>query len=115
MSNNTWREQLKEKYPWMTSFSVGDGWRSLIEDLAENINALREKLSEEEKEQAYLSCCKQKFGGLRFYLNPATDEMFFLVDEAEHKSFSICENCGSTGVPRIQSWVRALCDSCFDP
>lgn len=40
---------------------------------------------------------KEKFGGLRFYVQQGTDEVYKLVSEAEAKSYHICEVCGVGG------------------
>ena len=53
---------------------------------------------------------KEKFGGLRFYLNNATNEMFNLEMEFEDKSYKICEVCGEEGKIREGGWVRTVCD-----
>ena len=55
---------------------------------------------------------KEKFGTLRFYMTSATSEMYDLVQEAEEKSATICENCGKPGKLRSGGWIRCLCDEC---
>jgi hypothetical protein len=55
---------------------------------------------------------KEKYGGLRFYMTSATDEMYDLISEAEHKSEEICEVCGNEGRPSGEGWITTLCNSC---
>lgn len=55
---------------------------------------------------------KTKYGGLRFYMTHGTDEIFELIDEAEDKSYEICELCGEKGKPRDIGWIWTLCDKC---
>lgn len=56
---------------------------------------------------------KSKFAGLRFYMTSGTDEMYRLIDEAEKKSYTICENCGAKGKLRNDRyWLETLCDNC---
>ena len=55
---------------------------------------------------------KEKFGSLRFYMSSATNEMWDLIKEAESKSATICEECGSLGEERDDGWIRTLCDKC---
>lgn len=87
-------------------FEHGAGWYELIKKLSEDIT----KISPETEAVQV----KEKFGGLRFYVVNATDEVYKLIDEAEAESFKICEKCGSrenvtTGG---RSWIYTLCDKC---
>jgi hypothetical protein len=56
---------------------------------------------------------KDKFGGLRFYCS-ASEEIMKLVEEAEEKSYSICEKCGSMDdVKQVgNGWIYTLCKNC---
>lgn len=56
---------------------------------------------------------KQKFGTLRFYMTSGTDEMYKLINEAEHKSARTCEECGLPGKLRTTGWRVVNCDSCY--
>lgn len=40
---------------------------------------------------------KEKFGGLRFYMNSRNQAIFTFVRTAEEESFHICEVCGQAG------------------
>ena len=58
---------------------------------------------------------KEKFGGLRFYVNSATEEMYRLISEAESQSYEICEECGKPGTlsQKIKGgWMKTLCLEC---
>lgn len=56
---------------------------------------------------------KEKFGTLRFYMDYDTEEMRVLVREAEDKSATICESCGSSeGARTGQGWIKTLCSPC---
>jgi hypothetical protein len=55
---------------------------------------------------------KEKFGGLRVYLNGETPEMTAAIIEAERKSFETCEQCGAPGKLRRGGWISTLCDIC---
>ena len=54
---------------------------------------------------------KEKFGGLRFYVNGATDEQYNYIRFAEAMSYRICEECGSTQDVMVYplGWQRSLC------
>lgn len=112
---------LVEKYPalykqrnWpMTEtcmcwgFSCGDGWFKIIDELSE-------KLSKFEGIQA--AQVKEKFGGLRFYIDGTDsdnyEEVHQLIAEAEVLSYKTCERCGQPGEVKGGGWVRTLCDDC---
>jgi len=84
-------------------FCIGNGWlgvvRSLIEDLIE---------LEWDKQICQV---KEKFGGLRFYINSGSDEIYKKIFEAEIKSNGICEKCGEPGKSISGGWIVTLCES----
>jgi hypothetical protein len=54
---------------------------------------------------------KEKFGGLRFYINESSDEVFKRIGEAEEKSYTVCEVTGGLGkLRRDIGWIRTLSD-----
>ena len=53
---------------------------------------------------------KEKFGGLRFYMDGGTPEMRNYVHFAETMSMNTCECCGASGEPRNDGWVKTLCE-----
>lgn len=53
---------------------------------------------------------KEKFGGLRFYVNGGTDGIYDMISMAESMSVVTCEECGSPGRRRRGGWIRTLCD-----
>lgn len=57
---------------------------------------------------------KEKFGGLRFYVNGADDEVRGMIDMAESMSYRLCEDCGTKGTLRKGGWYRTMCDPCND-
>lgn len=83
-------------------FEVGDGWFDLIKELSEKLEPMGVVAVQ----------VKEKFGGLRFYVNHATDAAWDLIEEAEAKSETICERCGDPGELRGEHWVTTLCDNC---
>jgi len=96
-------------------FDCGDGWFSLIDKLAEDIEAATAHLPEENRPIA--SQVKSKFGGLRFYIkfNIINDDatcktLFELIKEAEAKSRKICEMCSAQH--DSISCCFTLCEKC---
>lgn len=124
--------RLLEKYPkifaqhklscretamcWL--FSCGDGWYDIIDTLAFIIQQKNEQAPEAVKKSDYYPMqavqVKEKWGGLRFYMNASTDYIDGAIRMAEEMSYRICEDCGSTdGVAQTSSgWVRTLCKKC---
>jgi len=87
--------------------AVGDGWYQLIFNLSVELEA---RHSEEFPVTAIQ--VKEKYGGLRFYVGYASDEMQKLIDEAESASYTICEDCGAPGKASGNAWIRTLCEKC---
>lgn len=85
--------------------SVGRGWRLLIEGLYAAKPATTKVVQ-----------VKEKFGGLRFYVERSTEDFNQLIDTAESVSFRICEMCGAPGNPVNtpgSSWRKTLCYDCY--
>ena len=95
------------------SFGIltGDGWYWIIRHLC---RALQERTDEHGEPQVVASQVKEKFGGLRFYVNGASDEQYSLIHFIEGLSFSVCEECGSMANVSLRKtgWLVTLCDSC---
>lgn len=92
------REPIKER----GFFCVGNGWLGLVKTLIEDLIQLGW--------DKQICQVKQKFGGLRFYINDGSKEVFNKITEAEKKSYEICEKCGETGSPTKGGWITTLCD-----
>ena len=86
----------------MFGVECGPGWRKLIEPLFEQAR----------KEGVDVLQVKEKFGGLRFYVSSASQEFNDMIDQAEHDSFEVCEQCGEPGYKDNDGgyWIRTLCD-----
>jgi len=112
-------ETLKNKYPKilkllnepgrepisMFGIEVGDGWFSLIDEMCSQL----EKLATED---VYFVQIKEKFGGLRAYLNWQTEAMDEAIRQAECESERTCEACGKPGTQNGGGWISTLCEDC---
>jgi hypothetical protein len=118
------QKQLVEKYPKIFQMvgstpqqscmawgiCTGDGWYWLLDNLC---SELQHNTDKNDKPQVIAAQVKEKFGGLRFYVNGGTDEQFGAIHFAEMLSYSICETCGTTkGVKQTKGWINSLCERC---
>ncbi len=126
-------------FPQKTWPECDDGWYNLIDTLCHSIqshvdNSKRRhdwavehnrKLAEDPSYAAFdreprvvsapaaqveVQQIKEKFGGLRFYVNHGDDVVYGMTNLADHLSFSICEKCGNRGERRSGGWIKTLCD-----
>lgn len=88
-----------------------EGWNNLITELSVQLEQEILQLPEEERDRYYATQIKEKFGGLRFYMSKKTQIMKDLVQKAEEKSITICEECGEAGsLQRDGCWWRTVCN-----
>lgn len=86
------------------TFEIGPGWYGLVKTLIEKACAAGWNKQ--------VCQVKEKFGGLRFYINDASEEVHKIISEHETLSYKICEQCGEPGEKRSGGWIRTLCDTC---
>jgi hypothetical protein len=85
-------------------FAVGEGWYPIIKELIVDLIALGW-----DKQTCQV---KEKFGGLRFYINDGSDDIYNRISKAESDSYDICEVCGEKGELRKDlGWYFTLCDN----
>jgi hypothetical protein len=54
---------------------------------------------------------KEKFGGLRFYVEGnCPEKLRELITAMESLSYHVCEVCGAPGKERPGGWIKTLCD-----
>lgn len=122
-------QALTEKYPKIFCgklidgcITCGDGWYDILDALASNIqhhidqneigNKYRKPELQKEIPQVEAAQVKEKFGGLRFYINGGDEEIHGMVRMAESMSYRICEDCGCPGKTGGKGWIRTLCETC---
>lgn len=94
--------------PLSRGIECGNGWYELIDKTCEKLKALKGK-----KHKNMQFCqVKEKFGGLRLYMDYDTDEAYEICRVAEIQSYRICEECGQAGTTNKDGWLRTLCNKC---
>ena len=93
------------------NIECGKGWFDLLKPIFEYIESYNKDDSNKEKIEVLQ--VKEKFGGLRFYTNFQTNELYRLIEEAELKADNTCELCGSTDkVGKTLGWITTCCEEC---
>lgn len=54
---------------------------------------------------------KEKFGGLRFYIQSGNDKIFDLIDDAEQATEEICIICGEPATTISAGWYTHRCET----
>ena len=99
--------------------ACGDGWYALIDEMCGNIQNRIENVNRNKPEEEHIDCqatqVKEKFGGLRFYVQGSDDFIDGIIDLAESMSYRICSKCGNQSMPqKKRGWIYTLCDNCRD-
>lgn len=98
--------ELRQRYPLVFAgrllndepIRCNDGWFDLLSVLCQQLNQLIEHEDPEARHRYRVVTVKEKFGGLRFYLDGRpTDAMQVLIDAAERLSTQTCDICGKRG------------------
>lgn len=108
--------RLKGKYPKLFPehfyFECADGWYDILDDLCYKIQCYIDDF--DDVEQITVAQVKEKFGGLRFYIDGGDDRIYTFISDAETKSMLTCEECGEPGkVQSIGYWQMCRCPICF--
>lgn len=102
----------------------GDGWYNIIDSackiIQHHVDWKRKvepfaSMSDEEFDEIHQPVAaqvKEKFGGLRFYVDNADDYTSGVIALAESMSYRTCEDCGAPGKQKGRGWIRTLCDTC---
>lgn len=107
-------EELVAKYPHIlkeiSHLECNAGWFPLIDTLCATITHQLNDTPVELHDEIYAVQIKEKFGGLRFYMNEKTHYISGAIRLAESFSYSICEVCGERGSLRQGGWMKTLCE-----
>jgi len=88
-------------------FEVNEGWYPLVKELIEDLIQLGWNKQ--------VCQVKEKFGGLRFYINEGSNEIHNRISKAEKDSYEICEVTGNPGKLRTDiGWYTTLCEEEYE-
>jgi len=100
---------INDYYQATTNFmEIDEGWYQLIHDLLEELIK-----TDWDKN---IHQIKEKFGGLRFYIGAASQEVHDIINRYEELSYETCEVCGEKGELRKDTgwrgglWYKTMCD-----
>ena len=84
-------------------FGVGEGWYPIIKSMIEELIEIGW--------DKRVKQVKEKFGGLRFYLETYPEGSSEIISKYDKLSHETCEKCGEKGTNRkINTWLYTLCD-----
>lgn len=99
----------KSRSPIGWGIECWEGWFPIILETSKRI----EELNQTQNLNIKAAQVKEKFGGLRFYLDSTNNEAEEIIREAEKKCERTCEYCGSSGViDTCRGWWKCICEKC---
>lgn len=110
---------LKEKYPkifenihW-ANYGFPETWTDLIDNLCKEI---QDYCDLHDDFQVRCVQVKEKFGGLRFYVEESDSGIDEIIRKYEKQSIKMCQQCGCTDkeVFVVGSWIKYWCQPCID-
>lgn len=136
MSDKNWYEDLVNRYPRIFKkikhLECSSGWETLLDclcgDIENHLKQIEYRInnphipgnvdyqytinSQQQLDAIYAVQIKEKFGGLRFYMNGEDEYISGAISMAESISLHTCEVCGSFGETKpVGSWLTTLCDT----
>jgi len=100
----------KSRYEYLMQVGIGNVLYGTKTVTQEAIDEAKAKLDEETLKVPVAVQVKEKFGGLRFYVQAATDKHYDYISFAESISYRTCEQCGAPGKRYTDGWHTTLCD-----
>jgi len=122
------RKELEQKLVerWPTWFNTGgdvrdtamsrgfahdDGWFDIVWRLCEDLEPRVAQFEQAGGQKFEVLQVKEKFGGLRFYVNCRKEGAIRqCIGAAAQESFHTCEVCGQPGTLREDGLIKTLCD-----
>lgn len=110
---NQLKVEPKEPYE-LFGIECGEGWSKLYQPIIDYIEEYNKDKEGEDKIEIWQ--IKEKFGLLTIYVSRKTDELRKMIEDAEAKSYHICEICGKhINKPIVENhWIYPMCRKCYD-
>jgi hypothetical protein len=114
MTEQEMQEYFPKVYPKIFSgkyggIAVGKGWFDLLNQACRLIQSYCDW--QKDVPQVKAQQVKEKFGGLRFYVQGGDDYTRGIVAMAEQMSGLTCEECGAPGTTGGSGWINTLCET----
>jgi hypothetical protein len=100
----------QSRYDHLAEVGIGNVLYGTKTVTQEAVDEAKAKLDGETLKVPVAVQVKEKFGGLRFYVQAATDEHYNYISFAESMSYRTCEQCGAPGKTYTDGWHTTLCD-----
>jgi hypothetical protein len=109
--------------PYGMNWQVPDAWIPVIDILCGAIQKHIDTFSRWSKEKEdwvkpqQVTCVqmKEKFGGLRFYINGGDEQVEGMISMAEHMCYNMCQHCGTReNLGVTGGWITICCKSCSE-
>jgi len=94
----------KQKY----DFGLDKTYNTVVTE--EDVAKAKRLMDEEAEKVPVVTQVKEKYGGLRFYVQYANDEQYAMIRFAESMSYRTCEVCGDRGKSNKDGWVTTRCE-----
>jgi hypothetical protein len=106
-------EDSLEPFP-LFGFECGKGWYNILKMLIEHIDIYLKHKHKGVPEGFRITQVKEKFGGLRFYVDGADDVVHELIRMTETLAENTCEYCGSNQniMTTKGGWMITACEQC---
>ena len=89
--------------------AVGKGWFDLLNQACRLIQSHLDW--KKDVPQVTAEQVKEKFGGLRFYVQGGDEYTQGIIAMAEQMSMMLCEECGAPGERGGNGWISTLCET----
>jgi hypothetical protein len=121
IDSNSYKTTIKNKitrklYKFIRKLTLSSKYKPWKYNLYNWIWKVAKKEKIESIGQVVATQVKEKFGGLRFYYNGGDQLIDGMIRLAEHESYYICEECGSTehvGITK-EGWLFVRCKNCAE-
>ena len=99
--------------PMAFGCECADGWYGIINHMCKMI---QNDVDRNERQQVLAVQVKEKFGGLRFYIDGGSEKTYDIIHFFESLSYIVCEKCGKTNAEtrNTKSWIFTRCEKCWE-